>query len=391
MYLRSDDGHTEPKVLIVGAGPVGMFLAVRLRMAGISAMIIDKRPIRDCHSKALTINPATLQALSTIGIADAIEDVGVSVSEIAIQYEGSRIASMDLSSLKLPVGKFTMLPQFRSEEFLENRLVQVGGGVQRGVELVSIVNDEAGCHVGLRNSNGSVSEIAFDIVVGADGFRSDVRQLSGIENSTAEKGIHFAMADAPIEWDGPRHALTYAVTDEAFMVAIPLTETLHRIVVSIPSGPVNVSGWTQREFQDAINLIDCGLRIGSPIWQSSASLRTQLAKQFLLGKVVLAGDASHGFSPIGGLGMATGIADAMHLSNALIAHFATAEMGPLAEYSRIRHRISNEVMRFTSSLTDIISRRDRTSMLYRAFVESNQNVLNSIAMRVSGFTYRTSF
>ena len=344
---------TEPDVVVVGGGPVGVFLAVLLAQAGVSVQVLEQRLERSAHSRAIGIHPPALQALAAAGVAKAISSEGVQIRRGEARSGGQPVATVDFSAASQRFPYVLTLPQVRTEAILEARLNELDpGALVRGVKITEL--HDGGGRVLLsgtasREANTGPSSPAHyeasrpeefagsaRIVVAADGARSGLRQLLGIPCRTRTLPDTYLMGDfADSTGDGAVGVL-YLETDG--------------IVESFPL-PGGVRRWVAHTDQllpaataaDLAHMIGdrTGIRPdpGTNTMLSAFSVRTGLARELVRGRTVLIGDAAHEVSPIGGQGMNLGWLDAAALAPIIAASLRGEDVGAaLAGFARGRRR-----------------------------------------------------
>ncbi|NHL70386.1 NAD(P)-binding protein [Burkholderia ambifaria] len=361
----------EPSILIVGAGPVGMTLAALLAQYGIRPRIVDKRAAPSDGSKALAVNAASLKVLDRIGIAQRIVEHGERIHDIHVYLDGTPIVHIDCARARGTPYPFSIaLPQPETERILSAHLLGHGIAVERPVSLNAVHDGGDRVDVTLENGRGSVEHARFDYVVGCDGSRSTVRTSLGIDFLGRDYRSFMLLIDAHIDWPFKRagHA-DYFVRDSGFIIVIPLPDGLYRIVMSENGGDLRDMK-RPRTIDDYQRIVDRyathPLRLRNVVWESQAPLYNRLASRFGNGRVLLAGDAAHLFSPIGGLGMNTGIQDAANLAWRLAGvakgGYATTV---LDAYRTERRQMAERLVASTDETTSLIT-RDGSNLAERA-------------------------
>jgi 2-polyprenyl-6-methoxyphenol hydroxylase-like FAD-dependent oxidoreductase len=308
-------------VLVVGGGPTGLAMTSELLRHGVTTTLIEARPARDQHSKAISISAASLQLFDHMGLIDDFLARGARVQDIVVHVEGRRFFRVDYGQLGRVAGApypyLLSLPQPEAEEILEDHVGRRGGRLRRGLRLVGLRDDSDSVVAEIEDLEGRRSQHAFRYVVGCDGSRSRVRQLLGIPFDGSVYDVSFIHGDFDLTWDGPRETVHYFASRQRFGLIIPMANRKHRVVVQVsgsdPGATHPAPGVADFEALLAETGVR-GLRLAHPEWISHARLYHVLADSYGKGRVFLAGDACHLFSPIGGQGMNTGFGDAFNLA-----------------------------------------------------------------------------
>ncbi|MET1079294.1 MAG: FAD-dependent monooxygenase [Pseudomonas sp.] len=347
-------------VLIVGGGPTGMTLALQLHRYGVPFRIIEKRRPEPSPSKALSINPASLQLLNDLGLADSLVALGHKTEVINLLYGNRPLTRARFSRLQHKYPFFLMLPQPETEQILEQRLNQLGYQVERDCELLSL--DPRANEVQVLLRQGSRQQVrTYAYVAGCDGGLSKVRECLGLPFEGYDYQMHFLLADLRIRWPGNHDQGHYFVRDDGFLILLPLKSGYHRIVIKANAQCPPGYKPTLAEIREYIARYQIAdLEVEDPIWLSSAPFYNRSAPHFRRGRVFIAGDAAHLFSPIGGFGMNSGIADAFNLGWKLGYSFNGAGNEALLDsYHDERHRNTEKLLGKTDRSTSLIARLDR--------------------------------
>lgn len=353
-------------VLIVGAGPVGLSLALGLARRGVYADIVDMAPAPSRFCRAIGVTPRTLEVFEKMGVARDILDAGLQLSgrRTVIYHDAEAIISdQTVDFPDLPYGQYGV-PQDRTERVLEAALKQWGILVARGTKLTRLVSGTDMQTVDLE-SNGGTETRRYAYVVGCDGAHSTVRKALGLGFEGGAFPFDFMLGDVTIDWDLPRGTTFQAIrpaTDAPpdFFVAIPLPER-HRYRISMmasaqPSDTVDGeiahgiqserAGASLAQLQEvADRLVPGRPKLADLRWSSIFRISMRLAEHYRVGNVFLAGDASHIHPPTGGQGMNTGIQDADNLAwkLALVTH-QLASAALLDSYEAERRPVAEQVI-----------------------------------------------
>lgn len=329
-------------VLIIGAGPTGMSAALAAQQRGLSVKIIDKHAKGLSYSRAILVNPHTLQLLKPFGVADKIIQRGQLIQSLGMRTFKHVIVSGDIPPVpnQLPsVG----LAQLSTEQCFIEALADRGIHIQRPAEMLSFKQDEDGVTTLISTpDNPEPQNIRSRYLIGADGFNSLTRQLLGIEYYQTDLPYQLQVQDIALEWPFLED-LSLWLEDVGVVMAFKLSDHVIRfagtdlsLIHHIPELP-------------AIDHI---------IWQSNFDVHFAQVKEYGRGRVWLAGDAAHVHSPIGGRGMNMGIADGIALGNAL-------GTGQFAEYAEQRHKITGAWVKQNRMLTKLLTDSGHRGQLKR--------------------------
>ena len=165
------------RILIVGAGPSGLTAAIELKRRGFTPRIIDKNSRPHAQSRALAINPRTLQILRPSGVTDKLLQKGWRMKHVHFRGPNDELLEVNLSDLNKPFNFMLSLPQYETETILERHLTELGVLVERECELVKLEQKDEKVTAVVQTSSGDEETLYPPMVIGADGAHSIVRLL----------------------------------------------------------------------------------------------------------------------------------------------------------------------------------------------------------------------
>jgi 2-polyprenyl-6-methoxyphenol hydroxylase-like FAD-dependent oxidoreductase len=310
-------------VLIVGAGPTGLVLALWLQRFGVPVRLIDRAGAPGTTSRALAVQARTLELYEQLSLAGAVLERGHQVPAINLWVAGRQRAHLPFLAVSSTLTRYPFLeifPQDEHEQLLSERLQQLGVTIERSTELIGLSAAGVAVRALLRRPDGSEERCEASYVVGCDGARSRVREQLGLGFPGGTYPQVFYVAD--IEGTGAVfNGELHADLDEAdFLAVFPLAGANRARLI----GTVRDERAAQAEsltFADVQGraLRSLGLEVTRVNWFSTYHVHHRVAAHFRSGRVFLAGDAAHIHSPAGGQGMNTGIGDAVNLAWKLAA------------------------------------------------------------------------
>jgi 2-polyprenyl-6-methoxyphenol hydroxylase-like FAD-dependent oxidoreductase len=304
-----------PHVLIAGAGPSGLSLAITLRRFGIPLRIIDRAPQPSAVSKALAVWSGSLEALQGMQVIDEFVAAGKRLRALSVGDGSRTLAVLAVGDgIDSPYPYPLLLPQSRTEQILSARLSALGVEIERRVELVGLAQDGDGVTASLRHADNAIEKAHVPYLVGCDGARSLVRQSLGIAFEGYTEPETFLLGDVQIDGGQLDHRSIYLWWHNGGTVALfPFENALWRVFAmrGVNGGD---DAPTVEELQRLMDLHGPhGLRLRDPTWLSAFHINERLAARYRAGRCFLVGDAAHIHSPAGGQGMNTGIQDATNL------------------------------------------------------------------------------
>jgi 2-polyprenyl-6-methoxyphenol hydroxylase-like FAD-dependent oxidoreductase len=361
---------SDPEVLIAGAGPTGLVLALWLTRLGIRVRIIDKNPYPAAHSRALAVQARTLEFYQQLGFAHELVDAGHRIAAANLWVSGRQVAHAlfgDLGSGLSPFPFVLIYPQDEHEPLLIRHLAALGVTVERPTELLSFTESptdpSAPITALLRLADGSEQTCRCAFLAGCDGARSVVRQSLNIGFPGGQYTHLFYVADVEASGTVANGELHVALDNTDFLAIFPLDDNGRVRLV----GTIRDDQAEQAETQGAdITWDDVSHRVLDWIhvdiqhvnWFSTYRVHHRVAEHFRNGRAFLLGDAAHIHSPVGGQGMNTGIGDAVNLSwklASVLRNHAPASLLDTYEPERIafaRRLVSSTDRAFTAVTSD---------------------------------------
>jgi len=308
----------DPEVLVVGAGPTGLVLALWLARRGIRLRIVDKAPEAGTTSRALVVHARTLELYRELGLADAVVADGLPFTAINLWVRGRHEARATIGDIGAGVSAYPFMviyPQDRHERLLEARLREAGVEVDRACELVACNLRDDDVQATLRRADGREERVVASYVAGCDGAHSKVREIAGTGFAGGTYQHVFYVADVTATGPMTNDELHVALDDIDFVAVFPLKGAGRARLVGFVQADAQPVGraleWTDvsRHALDRLQM-----RIDDVHWFSTYHVHHRVADHFRAGRLFLLGDAAHIHSPVGGQGMNTGIGDAVNLA-----------------------------------------------------------------------------
>ncbi len=340
-------------VLVVGAGPTGLTLAAELAAFGIRARLIDRGLDRVHESRALAIQPRTLEVLARLGVTDELIADGNRAVRLRMHVPG-RVLVVPLFDLGLEDTAYPFLlflSQAETERVLGEHLATAGVRVERGVELASLSDAGDSATATLRHRDGREEVVSARYVAGCDGGHSTVRRLAGIGFEGGSYPQTFVLADTEADGIEPGAAHVF-VSQTGMLFFFPLLKpaTWRLLAMRPPADRTPAEAAVVLDEVQALASSYTGgaVRLHDPVWMTNFRLHHRAATRYRVGRVFLAGDAAHVHSPAGAQGMNTGIQDAVNLGWKL-AQILRGVTDPalLDSYEAERAPIGKMVLRFT--------------------------------------------
>ncbi|MFF8971216.1 FAD-dependent oxidoreductase [Streptomyces sp. NPDC014995] len=335
-------------VIVVGAGPTGLALACELAAAGVSCTVLERRPTASAQSRAMGLYSRTMEVLDLRGHADALAARGRPVGRL----RPAPGAVVDFTELDTRFPALHVIPQSRTEEVLQRHALDLGVTIERDAEVVGLEQDGSGVTLHVRTGAGEWEESA-DYVVGCDGAHSTVRELAGISFRGRTYDIAPVLADVRLRRTPPVDDVLVRSGNGGVVVTVPYGGGLYRVAVARRDRPWTRDPVTLEELSELMTLsLGFDPEPYDPGWLARFKIHQRLADHYRAGRVLLAGDAAHLHSPLGGQGLNLGIQDAVNLGWKLAAEVqGWAPPGLLDSYQAERRPQAERVLRATDRAT----------------------------------------
>ncbi|MEZ5863201.1 MAG: FAD-dependent monooxygenase [Geminicoccaceae bacterium] len=331
----------EHPVLVVGAGPTGLVVAIELLRRGVPVRLVERHPELPDWSAAIFIKQRTLEILASIGLISHFVEQGEWVRGVKFYSDGEEVAAYDFGAIDSPYQNILSIPESASIRILADEVRRLGGEIELGTEFVALEQDGESVTVRLRSAERGEWSVETPWIVGTDGFHSAVREAIGDRYEGKDYGELWAVFDTGLEsWEWSRDSVR-AQLDPPLLLQFPLAPDRWRMYCRVATAGDDLAGQVTQKLR---SLCPEATLDGAPAPAYFHS-HSRLAQTFRIGRVFLAGDAAHASNPVQGHGMNAGIQDAFNLGWKLAA--ATSGRGTeelLRSYDAERRSIDREVV-----------------------------------------------
>jgi 2-polyprenyl-6-methoxyphenol hydroxylase-like FAD-dependent oxidoreductase len=361
---------TDKLVLIAGAGPTGLVLALWLTKLGVKVRIIEKTSEPGTTSRALAVQARTLEFYHQVGLDEAVVAGGHKVQNLQLWVKGhraSRVPLKDTGKGLTPYAFALVFPQDAHERLLIERLAQLGVRVERRTELVRLSQSNTGVTATLRRPDGSEEVCEAAYLAGCDGASSTVRGQLGIGFPGGTYTGLFYVADVEGSGEPIDGTLNVDIEDSDFILLFPLKGQGHvRLVGTVRDLPAGDQ--TKLTFEDVRGkaIEHLRLNVQKVNWFSTYRVHHRVALRFRDKRAFLLGDAAHIHSPVGGQGMNTGIGDSVNLAWKIAEVLnGTAPENLLDTYEPERIGFARRLVATTDRGFTFVTRRGRIASVVR--------------------------
>jgi 3-(3-hydroxy-phenyl)propionate hydroxylase len=370
-YRRSaDQGRGAPvrhPVIIVGAGPVGLALAIDLRQRDVPVILLDASDRIGDGSRAICFAKRTLEIFDRLGVADPMLEKGVEWQVGKVFQREELLYQFDLlpeDGHRMPA--FINLQQYYVEKYLVDRALELGVDIRWRNQVVGVVPRGDGAGLNIATPDGPY-RLEADWLVACDGSRSPIRSMMKLDFAGEQFDDQFLIADVrmtaefPVErwfwFDPPFHAgqscLLHKQPDDIWRIDLQLSpdaDTEHERKPEVVRPRIEkMLGHAEFELE----------------WVSIYRFQCRRLERFVHGRVVFAGDAAHQVSPFGARGANSGVQDADNLGWKLAAVLSGAPAALIDTYHDERSEASDENILNSTRATDFIAPRSAAERLFR--------------------------
>ncbi|MGK5557067.1 FAD-dependent monooxygenase [Actinomadura kijaniata] len=357
-------------VLVVGAGPAGLALACGLAAQGVGVRVVDRAEGPASTSRANILHARGAEVLQRLGAVGDLREHSLEPVGMRMHVRSRPIATMRFAPDGREPARALFVSQARIEERLRRRLGELGGRVEWGRTVTGVTQDADGVTAGFADG----ARVRAGWLAGCDGAHSTVREAAGIAFPGVPVVERFLLADVHADWDRDRTVSAGFFHRDGLLLAIPMRDAdgrddLWRLMADVPDpgrrlDAAEIVARFERLLPERAG--ETGVRLRDTVWTSVFRIHRRLAADYRRGRVLLAGDAAHVHSPIGGQGMNTGIGDAENLAwkLALVVRGA-ADPTLLDTYTAERRPLAAEVLRTTTANTRILVGEGAVARLVR--------------------------
>ncbi len=344
-------------VLIVGAGPTGLTSACGLAAAGVPVRVVDAAAGPSTTSRANILHARGVEVLDRAGALGDLRQRSLQPIGMTMHAARRELATMRFLPDRREATQALFVSQAAIEARLRRRLADLGVGVEWGTSVEGAAQDADG--VTVRFGGGATARVNW--LVGCDGAHSRVRHLAGIPFPGVPVVEQFLLADVHADWNRDRSTSAGWFHRDGMLLAMPMPDdagNLWRLMANVsPTGerlaPARIVARLEEVLAERAG--ETGIGIRSVVWTSVFRIQRSLADDYRRGRLLLAGDAAHIHSPIGGQGMNTGVGDAENLAWKLALVVAgRADPALLDTYTAERRPLATRVVRRTTTTTRLL-------------------------------------
>ncbi|WP_328663842.1 FAD-dependent monooxygenase [Nocardia salmonicida] len=356
------------QVLVAGAGPTGLTLAIDLARRGVDVRIVDRADSPFQGSRGDGLQPRTLEVFDDLGVIDAVLAAGRELPVMRAYFAGAfvgerRMAEPVEPTPDVPYPNAWVLGQSDTEAILRARLAELGVRVEFGTALADFTQDDTGVTATLHR-DGTPETVRASYLIGADGGASAVRKRLGIAfDGSTDDSIKMLLGDVRADALDHEYGYWFAAAADQPMTGFALSPLpgARRFQFAAPLADDRSPDLaTLQDLADRHGPEE-GLVLSDLSWITVWRPNIRLAQRFRDGRVLLAGDAAHVHPPTGGQGLNTGVQDAYNLGWKLAAALG-GDPAPLDTYESERRTVAARILGLSTELLDKLVDGDEDAM-----------------------------
>ena len=342
------------QVVIAGAGPVGMTAALALACRGIPVTVLEAVPSLPTDLRGSTFHPPTFEMLAAVGVADRLIAEGLRVDKFQFRgRSGGIVAEMDMGLLKhdTPFPFRLQCPQHRLTAIILDRLKALDHAEVRFDHMVVGVTQDGEGATAICESGAGTREVRGAYLLGADGAGSNVRKSLEIEFEGMTYPVRYLLLNStyPFENHFPGLGLVNYIFDPGEWVVLLRVPGIWRILFPVPLSEPEDVAMSEGRVQERLRRLTSTEADFEVSYRHVWRVHQRVATTYRKDRALLLGDAAHINSPIGGMGMNSGIHDAIFLADRLRTVLQDrASDAPLDEYAAVRRGVALEFVRAAS-------------------------------------------
>jgi 3-(3-hydroxy-phenyl)propionate hydroxylase len=390
-------GMANDKIIIAGGGPVGLIAGLMLGRAGIDVTLCDMGDILYQHPRAATIHPATLDILDDLGVYERIEPLGIVCPIVNYYDQQELLASFDHGILAGEVRHPWVLQC--EQDKLSRTLFEMARDVpmleiRTGTEVLDCSQTADAVEVEVRTPAGNRERVRGHYLIGADGSRSTVRKCIGVEFEGFTYGERFMIIGSTYDFAQAGYVYRNYISDPVewynlFKISWKGPPGVYRLVVPLKLDEVLEEDRMLEVCQRKFQRFHPRAEPYEIVIHDSYVVHQRVAATFRQGRVILAGDSAHLNSPIGAMGMNSGIHDAVSLATNMLRVLRGEEgEGALDRYVRQRRHVAVEHVQ-TATIANKANMEQRDPETRRRYREQMQRAAADPAL-AKQFLMKTS-
>lgn len=356
----------ETDIVIAGGGPVGLYLAGRLIQKGISCRILEKRTTIDQHSKSLGIHPVSLELFKKAGIVQAFLNEGLKIKKGIAFWDAEKLGEISFENCPPPFRFILALPQWKTERILEAWVKKLdSSSLIRGAEVTGILQNDGSVEIEF-NLDGDAKAIRSKFIIGCDGKNSIARKTAGIKFIGEAYPDCYIMGDFEDTTPFGTDAAIYLHSD-GLIESFPLPNDQRRWVIKTGR---YVDEPTPQMIASVVHGRLHHILYGARNFMvSSFGVQQYSAERYAHRNILLAGDAAHVVSPIGGQGMNLGWLDAEDAAEVLkkALENPSKQHHLFSGYSKRRKKIAKQVAK-RAEMNMHLGRKETSNLFYKTFL-----------------------